>query len=901
MVIDPNRVKEIFLEATERPEGAARVAYLDRACGGDAALRGRVEVLLRSHDSASGFLGTPAAALPGADHAATTEFDSSFTGAEPHITHRDEESEGLQFLGPSTRPGSLGRIGHYEVLEVLGKGGFGIVFRAFDDKLQRVVAVKMLSAQIASTSPARKRFLREARSSAKVRHENVVQIYAVEEQPLPYLVMEYIPGETLQQRLDRTGPLETVEALQIGRQIAEALAAAHAQGLIHRDVKPANILIEGSPNLHVKITDFGLARAVDDASVTQSGTIAGTPMFMAPEQAHGHALDHRADLFSLGSVLYTMCSGRPPFRANGTVAVLKRVVDDTPRPIREIIPEVPQWLCDIISRLHAKNPDDRISSAREVADLLSHGLAATQGPAEVPSFPVVAPVAVETPRPKEGKTLAETLEIAGLTPQRKPRPRFRRWVAVAAALLLVLGGFGFTEATGVTDVRGTVVRLFSPEGTLVVEVDDPGVSLKIDGSDIVITGAGAREIRLKPGNYRVEARKDGKVVSQELVTVTKNGRQVVRVSREAPPADAKVARPVEVATAWERSVAAMKAGEQVKAVGARLKELNPDFDGVLVPTIENGVVRRLEIHPDDVTDISPVRALTGLRSLNCTGNESPLTDLSPLSGLPLTTLVLGRGQLDDLSPLKGMPLTSLTTYETRVYDLSPLQGMRLRTLHIPATKVADISPLKGMPLETLDIGGTKVTDVTALNGMKLETLGLDNTKVASLSPLKGMPLKFLGIVGAPVSDLAPLKGMKLTNLNAGFTQVADLSPLNGMPLTHLNCIGTKVSDASLAQIKDCKDLVVLVLGDTSVSDAGLPHIAGFKTLKELTLVRTKVSDLTPLKDLPLEDICVTPRGITATGLDVLRNMKSLRTINIDYGVGWPTAEFWARYDKGEFR
>src|SRR4029077_11179695 len=148
------------------------------------------------------------------------------------------------FLAPPRRPDSLGRIGHYEVLEVLGRGGFGIVFRAFDDALQRVVAVKVLAPQMAATSPARKRFLREARASAQVRHENVVQVYAVEEKPLPYLVMEFIPGETLQQRLDRVGPLEVPELLSIGRQIAEGLAAAHATGLIHRDIKPGNVIIE---------------------------------------------------------------------------------------------------------------------------------------------------------------------------------------------------------------------------------------------------------------------------------------------------------------------------------------------------------------------------------------------------------------------------------------------------------------------------------------------------------------------------------------------------------------------------------------------------------------------------------------------------------------------------------
>src|SRR5262249_6768621 len=158
------------------------------------------------------------------------------------------------------------------------------------------------------------------------------------------------------------------------QQLAEGLAAAHGMGLIHRDIKPANILIESGPQQRVKITDFGLARAADDASLTQSGMVAGTPLYMAPEQIEGETLDHRADLFSLGSVVYTMCTGRPPFRAPNTLAVLRRVAEDTPRPIRDIIPEVPVWLCDLIACLHAKKPEDRFGSAREVADLLARQL-----------------------------------------------------------------------------------------------------------------------------------------------------------------------------------------------------------------------------------------------------------------------------------------------------------------------------------------------------------------------------------------------------------------------------------------------------------------------------------------------------------------------------------------------
>lgn len=147
------------------------------------------------------------------------------------------------------------------------------------------------------------------------------------------------------------------EVLRISKQIAEGLAAVHATDLIHRDIKPANVMIEGGQKS--KITDFGLARAADNATLTQTGLVAGTPLYRAPEQANGVKLDHRADLFSLGSVLYQMVTGRPPFRAESTLAVLKRVAEDTPRPIREIIPEAPQWLCEIIAKLHQKKPDNR--------------------------------------------------------------------------------------------------------------------------------------------------------------------------------------------------------------------------------------------------------------------------------------------------------------------------------------------------------------------------------------------------------------------------------------------------------------------------------------------------------------------------------------------------------------
>jgi HEAT repeat protein len=288
-------------------------------------------------------------------------------------------SQTLPFLRPSADPEHLGRLGPYEVLGVIGRGGMGVVLKAFDPALRRMVAIKVLAPQWAAHAEARKRFEREARAAALVRHENVVAIHAVEEADgLPYLVMEFVPGGSLQRLLDGSGPLPLKDILYIGAQVAAGLAAAHAQDLIHRDVKPANILLDAAGN--VRLTDFGLARAVDDTSLTQTGVIAGTPQYMAPEQARGARLDHRADLFSLGSVLYAMCTGRPPFRAPTTMAVLRRVCDDEPRDVRDYNRNAPGWLVEIIDKLHAKKPRDRFRSADQVSRLLSWHLAHLRSP-----------------------------------------------------------------------------------------------------------------------------------------------------------------------------------------------------------------------------------------------------------------------------------------------------------------------------------------------------------------------------------------------------------------------------------------------------------------------------------------------------------------------------------------
>jgi len=290
----------------------------------------------------------------------------------------------------------------------------GIVLKAFDPKLHRVVAIKVMAPQLAVGATGRKRFMREAQAVAAVSHDHIVSIHAVDEaKGLPYFVMQYIAGRSLQQRIDDSGALEVKEILRIGMQTASGLAAAHAQGLVHRDIKPANILLENGVE-RVKITDFGLARAVDGNRVTQTGVVTGSPQFMAPEQARGEAVDHRADLFSLGTVMYAMCTGYAPFRASSSMAVLKKVCDETPRPIADLNPEIPDWLISIVERLMEKDPEDRFQSASELAQLLGQHLAHLQQPAVVPQPASVArPVEVESKAPRKRSLALPILLIIG--------------------------------------------------------------------------------------------------------------------------------------------------------------------------------------------------------------------------------------------------------------------------------------------------------------------------------------------------------------------------------------------------------------------------------------------------------------------------------------------------------
>ena len=260
----------------------------------------------------------------------------------------------------------IGRVEHYDLIRCIGRGGMGVVFEAFDTDLQRAVALKMMSPALLVDSTNSERFLREARSAAAISHPAVIAIYGVSKvRDLPYLVMELFEGESLQTRLEREKKLDVESAIEIATQVVEGLAAAHATGVIHRDIKPANILIRREDN-SVKLTDFGLAFTLSENRLTQTGTLLGTPEYLAPEQIHGDRIDQRSDLFSLGSVIYHMCVGQPPFVTSSLVTTLREVASTKPLSLHLVNHDVPIWLSELVEKMHAKDPAQRMPDANSV-------------------------------------------------------------------------------------------------------------------------------------------------------------------------------------------------------------------------------------------------------------------------------------------------------------------------------------------------------------------------------------------------------------------------------------------------------------------------------------------------------------------------------------------------------
>ena len=355
--------------------------------------------------------------------------------------HQESLQIVLDRLDSPSHPEMLGRIDEFEIERVIGIGGMGIVFKGFDHELNRPVAIKAMLPRYASNGSARKRFSREAKAAAAICHENVVAIHRIQSTgDVPYLVMPYVSGESLQSFVDKEGPMPVQDVVRVGIQIASGLSAAHHHGLVHRDIKPANVLLENGCN-RVQITDFGLAFTAEDARLTHTGMIAGSPYYMSPEQALGKPVDGRSDLFSLGSVLYFLATGQPPFQDTNAIVVLNLISHSNPPDIREINPDVPKELAFGIHRLLEKSPEERFASAQDVVVLLESLLSYLMRPTQAIS-----------PRIRAPKSLPSK-------PVRSNRARFKPigWIAIGVLAIAGIVGLSIYRAIDSTHSRPNTV------------------------------------------------------------------------------------------------------------------------------------------------------------------------------------------------------------------------------------------------------------------------------------------------------------------------------------------------------------------------------------------------------------------------------------------------------------
>lgn len=354
--------KRVFHDALEKA-GAERIRVLDAACGNDAELRARVDSLLRSHAAAGSFLADVTVA--------------------PRSAPRDTE---VRF-----RSLQSAIAGRYSLERELGRGGMGVVYLGRDVSLERPVAIKLLSTELEGGLESRDRFVREARTAAGLSHPHIVPVHAVEEHDeLVFFVMGFVDGETVRERVRRSGPMAVEVVVRLLQEVAWALGHAHGRGVVHRDIKPDNIMLETATGRAV-VTDFGIARTAATAAVTAAGSLLGTPEYVSPEQAMGEEVDGRSDVYSLGVTSFFALTGRLPFEAKTIQGLITKHLHEPAPSVAVVRPDVPRKLARAIAKCLAKDPDDRFATAEELAEAVS------EARAQVVEMPVaIAEVRKET-------------------------------------------------------------------------------------------------------------------------------------------------------------------------------------------------------------------------------------------------------------------------------------------------------------------------------------------------------------------------------------------------------------------------------------------------------------------------------------------------------------------------
>jgi predicted Ser/Thr protein kinase len=432
----------------------------------------------------------------------------------PNLSSDDlaPDASGKPAAPAQERTGVIGHsLGGCTVLSKLGEGGMGAVFMAHDPGLDRKVAIKILPPSLAREDAYRERFLREARALARVKHQNLVQVYSVAvEKGVHFFSMEYIDGDSLQQRLRREGPMLLEQILSVAGQVLSAIGAIHAQGITHRDIKSSNIMIDRAGR--AVLMDLGLAKEHGATGVTTAGVIIGTPEFMSPEQAMGEAAGPLSDIYSFGVVLYELSTGVVPFRGKSAVAVLRMQCENEPEPLARVRPDLPTAFVEAVQAAMKKDPAARPQGAGRLAEMLA-ACGTTPELAALATGPSVASGLQSRAQTKVDRAIhsAPTLQVngSGERPAASDRPFWMRGsVLVAAAIVLVL-------IAGYLRARQTVRRSRpAPEGAVATRSVQP-----VRPSNAVTVFVGGKDYF--PGRTAVLI--DGGLNDQEIRVMLDNG------------------------------------------------------------------------------------------------------------------------------------------------------------------------------------------------------------------------------------------------------------------------------------------------------------------------------------------------------------------------------------------
>ncbi len=778
------------------------------------------------------------------------------------------------------------QVGRYVVDREIARGGMGAVLRGIDRDIRREVAIKFMLDDRDAAKKAR--FVEEAQITGQLEHPNIVPVHelGVDAQKRLFFTMKMVRGRSLGQIVEALGRDAAAEReWPLGRllgilvNICHALGYAHSRNVIHRDLKPANIMVGDFGEVYVM--DWGLAkvmtsgeareRAVElriapaqavihtsragEADLTQDGTIMGTPAYMPPEQAmgHVHALDQRSDIYSLGAILYALLTLKAPVESDGNyMALLMRVVEGqiSSPEVRAPRRFIPRELAAIAMKALAKKPGDRyatVEAFRRDLELFLEGRSVSAKP----------------------DTLGE--QAWKLVKRNKAASA----VAVAATLLLAL-------VVGWSSMR--LIRAYRDTATANSNLERANENLLAEQEQKNIrTGRAVPAFVRSAHSLASEGRLDDAVTQLDFtLEYDPRNAEAIFLKGQVLIAQKKFAGGrAELERYLEQEPRDPVAQALVKLCAPGFQD-NLNFRLALAGVFQQKQAFTLaaRILDDKRDDLKAREALlvqyrgTVEKHWGAVGNR---LNLAPDGALSAS--LFDQKQIISLEPLRGMQLNQLGLSGTDIVDLSPLKGMPLTHIYLSGCwKIRDYSPLAGMPLWWADMSRCNISDLSCFKKMRtLQYLNVESTEIEDLSPLEGLPLVALDIsVCRRVHDLTPLKGMPLQRLNLwAAPRTTDLRPL-----------------------AECKNLADLSVRSVPVTD--LSPLKGLP-IKLLDIWECPVTSLAPLKGMELEQIHWHPRQFKPQDVQMIRDMKSMKTIRFNTTLNYSPADFWKRYDAGEFK